>query len=284
MPTNTIRCRLRRMARVAACRAAGMGVSVLLTACGQAATPLGILVNRAAVVREFVGPSTIDPASFGLVSRGSLRRVHRANLIGDDAVDTVTELERGRGVEVTDGSTGAVTRVETPDYLTDFASVREVHRENESLVLLAYPNATRGGTLSVIRLPDIRPASRWDELPAPSSWVGVADWSGEPTIFYLRGDQVVLRSPDGRTRGALVLPGGHVFSRLHPAALAAGRTVLLASGNGYTPYHAIAVFDADGTLLFHEQEKEHAFRVRVGADGRSFEVDTRSSLWRYRVN
>jgi hypothetical protein len=60
----------------------------------------------------------------------------------------------------------------------------------------------------------------------------------------------------------------------------AGRLVLVASGNGYTPFHLVAVYE-EGQLVFHEIGDEHAFDLSRAANG--FVVSTRSAQWEYRV-
>jgi hypothetical protein len=72
------------------------------------------------------------------------------------------------------------------------------------------------------------------------------------------------------------------FSRIHVAALPNERTVLLLSGDGYTPYHAVVMLEADGTIAYQEHAAEHAFALQALPSG-SFQVEARSQTWEYSI-
>jgi outer membrane protein assembly factor BamB len=60
-----------------------------------------------------------------------------------------------------------------------------------------------------------------------------------------------------------------------------GETIVAARGSGYTPYYTVAVFDAQGTLVFHEQSEGWARGLTLVPDIKAFDVDTGTSRWRY---
>jgi len=60
-----------------------------------------------------------------------------------------------------------------------------------------------------------------------------------------------------------------------------GLKVFLLSGDGYTPYHIVAVFNENGDVVFHENGHEHACALKATGDPFAFDVWTRSGHWRY---
>jgi hypothetical protein len=208
--------------------------------------------------------------------------VRTGNVTGDAAADRIVKVSSGRGLEVRDGSTANVVRLPTTEFVTDVELIRESSTDRHDLVILGYPNADRGGTLSVIRLPDTTPKAEWKEPASPGD-VGIGQWQRMPAIFYFVPDAISVRASDGRELARVAVAGVYSFSRVHVGTLGDGRTAILGSGDGYTPYHMVAIVNGQGQLVFHEQADEHAWRLTVGGDGKSFDVDTRSKRWRYKT-
>jgi hypothetical protein len=257
----------------------GFLCALMMSGCGDTVRPLAVLVNQANVTKEAVGLEGRDPSAPMPVDSF----VRMANVVGDAAVDQVSPLPQGKGLEIRDGSSGRVLRLPTTEYLTDVAVVRDPGSIVDAVVVLTSPNANGGGTYSVFALPELTPRVVWQEERVVSR-LGTGVWNREPAIFYLRADAIAVRAADGRLLTEVAVPGAQAFSRVFTAPLGGDRTVILASGDGYTPFHMVAVFDGRSTLLFHEQAAEHAWRLAVAPDGKSFDVDTRTKRWRYKTS
>jgi hypothetical protein len=250
----------------------------LFTGCGETVRPIGVLVNRIGISKELMEAAAGPPPPMPVDVPG-----RSGNVIGDSVEDRLAAMSGGRGVEIRDGSSAAIVRIPMDDYLTDLALIRGSDAIENDVVVLTYPNAKRGGTISVFRLPETTPKATWEEMPSPGR-LAVGVWAGEPAVFYERPDAFMVRAVDGRVLAQLGVPGAGAFRLLNTAAIDGGRTVVVASGDGYTPYHMVAVWDGQRQLLFHEQADEHAWQLTVGSDGKSFEVHTRSKRWRYTMN
>jgi hypothetical protein len=74
-----------------------------------------------------------------------------------------------------------------------------------------------------------------------------------------------------------------LFNVRQSARIAGDRTVILASGNGYTPYHMVCVYHSTGKLVFQDIANEQAFELQARETASDFTVVTRSSEWRYTI-
>jgi hypothetical protein len=256
-------------------------VCVLLAGgCGNRPTRIGILVNNIGLSKTRLGdaPADLPQRQF---SAGSLQRSIQADVSGDDTPEVVVELAAGRGIEIRDQSGRRLAEITAPRYLTDFGTVPAAIDGKDALVLYMYPNERRGGTFMVITA-DRRELARWDEDPPPGRFA-VASWSGRAALFFLQGDALVVRSPDGERVGRFDTPQGSHFRALYVGAIEGNRTVVVAAGDGYTPYHMVCVYDSGGRILFQDVAGEHAFGVEASPASSSFIVITRSAKWRYAI-
>lgn len=255
-----------------------MGV-LLLGACGSTPPRTGVLVNRIGAVKTRLGPSPIDLPGRPYASAPGFLRRRQGDVQGDEAVEVLVELAGGHGIEIRDQSGSRLAQIITREYVTDFGAVQGPKSEKQHIVLYTYPNRTNTGTFTVITA-DQREVASWDEDPPPAAF-SVGTWNGDAALFYLQRDVLVIRSPDGQPLSRLAAPDGGHFRSVFVAAIGEGRTAALASGNGYTPYHAVYVYDADGQVVFQEIDNEHAFDLQAGPDEGTFLVTTRSNQWRY---
>ena len=205
----------------------------------------------------------------------------QADVLGDDTLEVIVALPEGAGVEIRDQAGNRLTRIATDHYLTDFGAVKTSSGDKADIVLYTYPDENQGGTF-LVATADRRELARWHERPAPGR-LAAGNWGGRPALFYLQGDALVVRSPLGSLLARLPAPEGRTFRDLYVAELSAGRTVVVASGNGYTPYHMVCVYDAGGQRVFQEINNEHAFDVKAEDGDSTFVVYARSSAWRYAV-
>jgi hypothetical protein len=265
--------------------------TVLLTmcavcvACGQrpeitaarAAMEAGVITDRLDLVKTHLGPSPPD-----LVARVVDGRSNRLEqLVGDGAPERLVRLAFSDTIEVRNVSGMRVGSVTMPFHITDFGTTSAADGVSQ-LVVSMYPNARKSSTYAVFDS-SLREVTRWEEFPVTSRFA-TASWRrpGQPVVpavFYLQGDRLVTRTTDGRLLARLPPPGGEIFSEVHVIDADAARLVLVASGNGYTPFHLVAVYE-EGQLVFHEIGDGHAFELSPAANG--FVVSTRSARWEYR--
>lgn len=270
--------------RISECVRGGLAVALvaagLCGACGQAPARLGELVNSAGVEKSDAGPAPPDVARRGFEAPDAVVRVEHGDVLGDEAPETVAALAGGAGVEVRDAAGVVQARLETDGYLTAMALVPASRAPKRDLALYLYPDATGGGTFEV-RTPGDALVATWSESPPPSHFA-VAAWQGDPALVYLQGDDLVVRSPMGAPLARLGAPEGSFFTDLF-ATTVGGRLVLLASGNGYVPYHALFVYSGDGRLLYEDVADEQAFGLEALPGGQGVAVFARSRVWHYRL-
>ena len=255
-----------------------MGCATLCGACGETVDATGVLVRKIDVTRQRLGPAPSDISGREFVGTIVFQRFKRADVAGDEAEETLVEIPGGKGIAIRDAG-GVVDEILTDEYLTDFDTISIAGLPKRQLVLYTYPNSTRGGTFRVVTL-DGREVASWTEKPPPGR-LAVAVWKGVDTIFYMQNDELVLRSSNGSELSRFPLPLGNKFRSLHIAQSAGDRLIILASGNGYTPYHMVCVYSGGGELLFQEIESEHGFQLDADAGQTDFVVVTRSTRWRY---
>jgi hypothetical protein len=253
-------------------RLIALGLLSTALACGSRPPQIGIRLNQLAMTKTRVGDSPQDVAT--------LQRPYEADVLGDETPEVIAALDDGRGIEIRDRSGTGLARIPTTDYLTDFGAVPDPASGKHNLVLYLYPNATNGGTFRIVTAGQ-REVAAWEENPPPGRFA-VAAWRTAPALFYLQNDTLIVRSAAGQPLARLEAPDGRHFQRLHVRNVSGGRTVVLASGSGYTPYHMVCVYDEDGRLLFQDVADEHAFELASRADDSTFVVVTRSSRWEYR--
>jgi hypothetical protein len=247
--------------------------------CGIAAPQVGVLTDTVGVSKARLGPSPEDVPARQYLSSDSLRRAKRADVAGDDNLEILAESDGGRGLEIRDPSGQRLSLISTDEYLTDFGAVPAPDGGKQNVVLYTYPNAGGGGTFRVATV-DGRQLARWEEEPAPALFT-VGAWKGAPALFYLQGDELVVRSTSGELLSRLAAPEGRHFQAVRVSSVAGDRTILLASGGGYTPFHMVSVYDRDGRLVFQEIAREHAFELEVDPQQPAFVVVARSSRWQY---
>lgn len=258
---------------------------LLLTAgvaigCGETPARVGVLLNAVGLQKTDAGRSPTDLPSRGYLP-SSYVRVKHADVAGDSDEETLVELELGKGIKIEDSRGGRLGDLPTDEYLTDFGAVPASRPGKKDVVIYTYPNRDRGGTFRVVT-PDRTEIARWVETIPPARFdAGI--WKGQAALFYLVGNSLVVRSPRGDMLSTLSAPDGAVFQQVHIGNTRQDRTVLVASGSGYTPYHMVCVYEADGRLVFQEVGREHAFDLEVARDRFEFTVWTRSTGWRYRV-
>jgi hypothetical protein len=157
--------------------------------------------------------------------------------------------------------------------------VPEAGAQKQRLVLYTYPNKQKGGTFRVLD-GAFEQVSMWDEFPAPGRFT-IGEWgAGQPALFYLQGDAIVVRSSSGARLQELRVPEGQMFRNVFVRTLANGRVAIVLSGSGHTPYHMVCVYE--GTrLLLQDVQDEHAFDLESTDRGSGFVVTTRTSRWQY---
>ena len=249
-------------------------------ACGQRpdvtaaeAAKAAMTTNRLDLVKTRLGPSPPDLAARVVDGRND----RREQLVGDATPERLLRLSFSDTIEVRNANDVRVGAVTMPFHITDFGTTPAPDGESQ-LVVSMYPNTGKGSTYAVFDS-GLREVSRWEEFPVTSRFA-TASWRGGPAVFYLQADALVARATDGRVLARLSVPGGEIFSEVHVIDAGDARLVLVASGDGYTPFHLVAVYEG-GQLVFHEIGDEHAFDLSRTMSG--FVVSTRSAQWEYRV-
>lgn len=250
-----------------------LAMSALCVACGQRPAVIGITTNDLHLRKTRLGPSPADLAA--RVVDG--RKDRREQLVGGPTPERLVRVSHGDTIEVRTAADERVAAVTMPFHITDFGATTSADGRPR-LVVSMYPNARGSSTYAVFDA-NWHEVARWQEQPVTSRFA-TASWRGGPAIFYLQGNALVVRATDGRPVTRLPAPGGGVFRDVQVLSATDARLVLLASGNGYTPFHLVAVYQA-GELVFHEIDDEHAFDLSWSETG--FVVSTRSLRWEYSV-
>jgi hypothetical protein len=251
--------------------------AVLLAGCTADEVSPGVRIDDAGFRREAVGASPADLPGRGFDA--SLRRTIEADLAGDARPERIVEGADRRAIEVHDPATGETRVFDTTHYVTDLAVVPAGDAGKQHLVVYTYPNADGGGTYRVMT-GGFEVVAQWDETPPPEG-LAVGEYQGRAALYYLQAGRLVVRSANGEPIARLPAPESEAFRARAVLGLRDGRVVLLASGDGYTPYHLVAVYGPDGRLMFLEVADEHAFAVDADASGDGFIVSARSTRWRY---
>jgi hypothetical protein len=254
----------------------------LCSGCRTRHPDMSSTINEIGVSRTRAGDAPAGISARQFVAASSLLRVRTGDIEADAVPETIIELGDGRGVEIRDASGARLRQLPTTGYLTDFGTVATPGSDKQQLVLYTYPNANRGGTFSVVTA-DGQERARWDEAPAPGGFA-VGQWGDVPALFYLQDDRLAIQSPQRGRITTLSAPQGGFFTTRAVRTIASGRTVVLASGNGYTPYHVVCVYDAGGRLVFEEVGDEQAFELEGSGESDEFFVLTRSSRWRFNTS
>ena len=222
-------------------------LSVLVASCGETPRTLGVLTNTFNVTERRVGPAPANIASAEFESPDSsidFRRAKTADVDSDGTAERLVELPKGGGVQIRTENGRVVRDITTDEYLTDFGAI------GGNVVLYTYPNKERGGTFRIVTLQGIE-LMRWHEQPPPGRF-DVAEWNGVEAIVYLQGDTVVVRSAAGDELRRLSAPEGSKFRSVSLEPGVRGTTIVLASGDGYTGFHMVAIYDQKGDLRFQE--------------------------------
>jgi hypothetical protein len=252
-------------------------LTVLTASCGETPSSLGVLINTINVTERRVGPAPANLATSEFESPDSLddfRRWKAADVNGDGTAERLVELPKGGGVQVRDESGQVVRDITTYEYLTDFGGI------GGNVVLYTYPNKEGGGTFRIVTLQGTELA-RWRENPPPGRF-DVSKWNGGDAIVYLQGDTVVVRSPAGDELRRLPAPQGSKFRSVSLEPGIRDTTIVLASGDGYTGFHMVGIYDEKGDLRYQEIAREHAFSLEADGSQPRFQVVTRSSTVEYR--
>src|SRR5262245_16708012 len=200
------------MNRLLAVLASGL----ILWSCGETPSRLGVFVDRRGVMKAMLGASPGDLARRELVPGTSIRQ-KPADVLDVPGPEMLVAMETGKGLEIRDAQGRTRFRIGTADYLTDFGAVPARDGASPELVLYTYPNRDDGGTF-VVMTTDQRPLARWDEKPPPGRF-DVSTFRGQPAIFYLQNDTVVVRSPRGEKLAAWPMPEGRHFRDVHALEL-----------------------------------------------------------------
>jgi hypothetical protein len=243
-------------------------VACVATGCGRPPISSGVLVNEVSVEKTLVEPA---------LNGASTRARRQADVLGDSDLETLVALPRGEGIEVLDRLGRRLSVVSAPGYVTDFAALPTSSADKQDLVLYLYPNDSGGGTFTVLT-PSQKPLASWRE-PLPPGGFAVGRWDGRDAIIYLRSGSLVMRSPEGQELIEVAVPASDPYD-VRDAITVGPRTVVLASGGGYTPFHMVIVLEADGTLVFAEVAPDQASALESTGAG-AFTVRTRSGGWRY---
>jgi hypothetical protein len=255
----------------------GLSILTATAQCGNTPPHLGIALDELRIRKSLVGPAPTDIAT-NEFAPGSTRRIKRADVAGDQDPEELIEMVGAAGVDIRSRAGQLLAQVPTKEYLTDFGAVRLPGRQKESLVLYTYPNPEKGGTFIVFD-ERFNPLASWTESPPPGRFA-VGQWNDRPALFYLQGDSVTVRSATGEKLASLSAPEGQLFRGIHVHSLAGGRLAVVASGNGYTPYHMTCIYEGE-RLRFREVAAEHAFALEPGDAPSNFIVSTRTSRWKY---
>jgi hypothetical protein len=256
------------------------GALLAMIGCGSSPSRVGITVNQISVSKVRLGNSPADLAMRQVALSSPWARV-QADVLGDAAPEVLSPLPGGRGLEIRNQAGTRLGMVETAEYLTDFSTVPSWTSDKQNFVLYTYPNTERGGTFRVLA-PDQQELATWTVMPAPGRFT-VAAWKGTTALFYTHGDSIEVRAPTGEGLMRLPAAEGHLFQSIRVATLSEDRLVVLLSGDGYTPYHMVCVYDLAGQLLFQEIADEHAFELEAEPNASSFVVFARSSRWEYTI-
>jgi hypothetical protein len=234
-------------------------------------------VNEVSLTKTPANPSTSLPAGRPSDAEPGGLDARVADVLGDEAPETLATLPKGRGIEVRDRNGRRVSTIATGDYLTHFETLSAVHPNKADLVLYTYPNASGGGTFTVTTGNEQRLAS-WEEQMPPGRFV-VGGWDDGEGIFYLRAGRLVIRARDGSLLADLPVPESDPYDVRRTLSFR-GHTVVLASGGGYTPFHMVLIVERRSRLLFAEVGRDQALRLEASGDD-GFIVHTRSTSWRY---
>ena len=246
--------------------------------CGRAPARLGVIVNEVAITKARIDPDR-SPQGGGTEEpdETSDPPARKADLLGDEALETVVALPRGQGLEIRNGNGQRVSAITTPGYLTDFGILPALRPDKQDLVLYVYPNDSGGGTFTVLT-PGERVLASWEERSPPGRFA-IGRWDGHDAILYLRSAHLVVRSRDARALAEVAVPEGDLYD-VRETIVLGSRAVVLASGGGYRPFHMVLVLERDGTLVFAEVDPDHGLGLESsGTD--TFIVRTRSGRWRY---
>jgi len=247
-------------------------LSLSLATCGARPEKLGVLIRTLDVTKVRVAAA---PAGIVTQDRwpGTNERFTRADVLGDSRPESLLITNVYQSIDIRDSSGRWLRRIDRGGSITDVGGVPGGDGKDDILI-------DERGAFTVVDA-EGRPRAHWQEPHDPGRFA-VAPWKGRPTVFYLLDDSVVLRSPRGELIGYLAAPQAHLFGRPYVAAVGS-RTVVVATGNGYTPYHMICVYEPDGTLAFQEMDDELAFAVAPDPAPGAFTVTTRTTVWRYTI-
>jgi len=245
--------------------------------CGGSPPSPGVTMNHAGLMKT---PLEATPGELGRVRSRALVREKQADVMGDDQLETLAAQPGGVGIEIRSKEGGRTVRIAAPAYLTDFGAARSSRPLKQDVVMYVYPSDDNVGTFLLVNPENGEELARWNEDPPPSRFV-VGTWQEAPAVFYTQRDRIVIRKPAGILLKRLLSPGAERFRDLYVEHQQQGGLVIVGSGNGYTPYHLVAVYDSANEPVFQEIGIEHAFALDIEEGRRSFVVTTRTGRWRY---
>jgi hypothetical protein len=212
---------------------------------------------------------------------GSSARFAVGDVASDPGHEILVEMERGQGLAVFSRDGARLATIRAQGYLTAFHVAREAGAARDHVVLYTYPNEDRGGTFQVLT-GDGTSLAAWRMGPI-SDFAVVRAETGEARLLYPQEDRLVLSSLRGQALAELNAPGVSFFARF-AAQLSNGGLVVLGSGSGYRPYHALWIYDRTSRLRAMAVRKGHAYGFLVDAlEDASILVGSESAVWRYSV-
>lgn len=249
---------------------------LVASGCGSRPPTVGVVADRDGLIKT---PLKTTASDLERVRMRAINREHRADVMGDDRLETLTALPGGAGLEIGFEIGGQTSRIDAPAYLTDFGAVISARARKKDIIMYVYPSGKDVGTFVLVNPVTGARLAKWDESPPPGRFT-VGRWQDVPALFYVQRDSIVIRTPTGRLLRRLPLRGAGRFRDLYVTHHDEG-LVVVASGNGYTPYHLVAVYGPAHELVFQEFNREHAFALDIDESRDTFVVTTRTGRWRY---
>lgn len=243
--------------------------------------PARIVDGSSGLPAGYVGLATSEPCLLLLDTSG--RRVGCypsnssgefvvADLTGDGRDEIVVETADGKGIAAYERSGRRLWAVDASGYVTALEALGVSEGDNVELVLHIYPGrqGRESGTYLVVTR-DGRVKHEWSGSPIGD--LEATPWRSEASSFLtLDDDAIAISSSSGERIQAVPVPDAGRFRELRAVELLSGDRVVLATGGGYWPYHLVAVFTADGDLIYHEVGEERAYGLAAPrwAEGRFF--------------
>jgi hypothetical protein len=235
---------------------------------------LGVLNEK-----KFLGLYRADGQLVQTIPCPASARFAVGDVLAQPGHEILVELGRGRGLAVYGHDGARLTTIRTEGYLTAFHLARQAGDGRDRIVVYTYPNEDRGGTFQVLT-GEGTSLAEW-RIGAISDFGVVRAETGEAELLYPREDRLVRSSLRGQVLAELSAPGASFFARFSAQPSSAG-LVVLGSGSGYRPHHALWLYDRASRLRAMATGKGHAYGLLVDAmDDSSILVGAEGAVWRY---